>query len=90
MSLVQKLAPPQVSPGTWPAFNRYLYVIFKQNSGERFRASWPGPLDCIIVKQQWFDKNLNKHASLNLGLEDIVFLTILIFHALTSADFFLN
>ena len=36
-----KLAPPQVSPGTWPALNIYLYVCFKQNSGERLRATWP-------------------------------------------------
>ena len=25
---------PQVSPGTWSAFNRFQYVSFKQNSGE--------------------------------------------------------
>ena len=36
-----KFAPPQVSLETWPAFNMYLYVSFKQNSGERFRATWP-------------------------------------------------
>ena len=41
MPLGPNLAPPQMSPGTWLAFNRYLYVSFKQNSGERFRASWP-------------------------------------------------
>ena len=34
-----KMAQRQVSPGTWSAFNRYLYVSFKQNSGERLRAS---------------------------------------------------
>ena len=28
-------------PGTWSAFYRYLYVSFKQNSGECFRATWP-------------------------------------------------
>ena len=28
------------SPGTWSAFYRYLYVSFRQNSGERFRATW--------------------------------------------------
>ena len=33
------LAPGSI--GTWPAFYRYLYVSFKQNSGERFRATWP-------------------------------------------------
>ena len=32
---------PQVSPGTWSAFNRFLYVSFKQNSGERFCAICP-------------------------------------------------
>ena len=32
------MALPQVSPGTWPAFNKYVYVGFKQNSGEPFRA----------------------------------------------------
>ena len=41
MPLGPKLAPLQVSTGTWPAFNRYLHVSFKQNSGERFRATWP-------------------------------------------------
>ena len=32
-----------MSPGKWPAFNRYLYtcISFKQNSGDRFRATWP-------------------------------------------------
>ena len=30
MALGPKLAPPQLSPGTWSAFSRYLYVIFKQ------------------------------------------------------------
>ena len=30
MPLVPKLTPPKVSPGTWPAFNRYLYVNFKK------------------------------------------------------------
>ena len=35
------MAPPQVSSGTWSAFNRYLYVSFKQNSGERFSATCP-------------------------------------------------
>ena len=28
-TIASKLAPPQVSLGTWPAFNRYLYVSFK-------------------------------------------------------------
>ena len=46
MPLVPKLAPSQVSPGTWPALNSYLCVSFKQNSGERFRASWAS---CIII-----------------------------------------
>ena len=41
MPLGPKLALPQVSLGNWPAFNRYLYVSFKQNPGKRFRASWP-------------------------------------------------
>ena len=40
-----KMAPPEVSPGTWSAFSRYLYVSFKQNSGERFRATWPSCLN---------------------------------------------
>ena len=35
------LCQPQASQGTWPAFNRYLNVSFKQTSGERFRANWP-------------------------------------------------
>ena len=39
--------PAQVSPGTWSAFNRYLYVSFKQNSGERFRGTWPSCL-CVV------------------------------------------
>ena len=41
MPLGLKFVAPQVSPGTWPAFIRYLYVSFKQNLGEQFRASWP-------------------------------------------------
>ena len=44
MLLVPKMVPPQVSPGTWPTFNIYLYVSFKQNSCERLRASWPSCL----------------------------------------------
>ena len=39
-----KLSLPQVLPGTWPAFNRYLYVSFKQNSGEQFSATWSSSL----------------------------------------------
>ena len=40
-----KIGLAHLSPGTWPAFKRYLNVSFKQNSGERFRAKWPlGPL----------------------------------------------
>ena len=34
-------APAPGSPGTWSDFYRYLYVSFKQNSGERLRATWP-------------------------------------------------
>ena len=34
-----------MSSGTWPAFNRYLYVSDKQNLGERFRATWPSYLN---------------------------------------------
>ena len=66
MPLGPKLAWPKVSTGTWPAFNRYLYVSFKQNSGERFRATVPScfifnekhlvgrgplPMHCFIQKQ---------------------------------------
>ena len=29
-----KKDPAQVSPGTWSAFNRYLYISFKEISGE--------------------------------------------------------
>ena len=32
-------------PGTQSAFNRYLYVSFKQNFEERFRATWPSCLN---------------------------------------------
>ena len=39
MPLGPKMAPPQVSPGTWSAFNKYLYVSFKQDSGERLYYS---------------------------------------------------
>ena len=42
------MALPLVSLGTWSAFNRYLYVSFKQNSGERFRASWPSCLEVSL------------------------------------------
>ena len=38
---VAKMALCQVSPGTWSVFYRYLYVNFKQNSGEPLRAIWP-------------------------------------------------
>ena len=48
-----KIGPPQVSPGTRPAFNRYLYVSFKQNSGERFRATWPSCLTIIMYILYW-------------------------------------
>ena len=55
-----KIGPPKVSLGTWPAFNRYLYVSFKQNSGEQFRTSWPS---CFILSIRmlifWF-WHLNK------------------------------
>ena len=37
MPLGPKSALTQMSPGTWPAFNRYLYISVKQNSGERFK-----------------------------------------------------
>ena len=40
-ALGPKMAQPQLSTGTWPAFNRYLYVSFKQNSGKQFKATWP-------------------------------------------------
>ena len=33
--------PAPGSPGTWSAFYRYLYVSFKQNSCESFRATGP-------------------------------------------------
>ena len=46
MPLGPKSALPQVSPGTWPAFNRYLYVSVKQNSDERFRATLPS---CLFI-----------------------------------------
>ena len=36
-----KMALSKVSPGTWSNFDRYLYVSFKQISGERFRATRP-------------------------------------------------
>ena len=39
--------PAPGSPGTWSAFYRYLYISFKQNSGERFRAIWPS---CFITE----------------------------------------
>ena len=42
---------PGPLPGTWSAFYRYLYVSFKQNSGERFRATWPS---CLLVDLQEF------------------------------------
>ena len=38
------LGPKKVSPGTWSAFNRYLYVNFKQISGERL-----GPLGSLVL-----------------------------------------
>ena len=38
-----------MSPGTWPTFNRYLYVGVKQNSGERFRATWSSCFLSMIV-----------------------------------------
>ena len=37
--------PAPGSPESWSAFYRYLYVSFKQNSGEHFRATWPS---CFI------------------------------------------
>ena len=40
-----KNGPAPGAPGTWSAFNKYLDVSFKQNSGEQFRASWPS---CIF------------------------------------------
>ena len=44
-----KMALPLVPPGTWPAFNKYLYVSFKQNSGERFRAFWSSYLEVSLA-----------------------------------------
>ena len=41
-----KMAPHQMSPGTWSAFNRYLSVSFKQNS-ERFWVTLP---PCFVLR----------------------------------------
>ena len=40
----------QVCSRTWPAFNRYLYVSFKQNSGERFRVAYSA-LSSVVALQ---------------------------------------
>ena len=53
MPLGLKSALPQVSPGTWPAFNIYHHVSVKQNSGERFRATWPSRFYCDLLILQW-------------------------------------
>ena len=68
MPLGPKLTPPQVSPGTWPAFNRYLYVSFKQNSGERLRATGPSclgkmtPLQCLYCGMFFFQCEQQRRA----------------------------
>ena len=62
MPLGPKLSPPQVSPGTWPYSNRYIYVSFKQNSGEPFRVTWPScfylcsqlNVGCFLGVFHWF------------------------------------
>ena len=44
-----KLTPPQVSPGTWPAFNRYLYVSLKKTQGSNLGPL--GPLVTVICER---------------------------------------
>ena len=39
----------QLSLGTWSTFYRYLYLSFKQNTGEHFRATWPS---CFALEAQ--------------------------------------
>ena len=46
-----------VSPGTWSALNRFLYVSFKQNSGKRFRAPL-GPLVSEAIMNSRFRQRL--------------------------------
>ena len=48
MSLVPKLAQPQGSPGTWPAFSRYLYASFKKT-----QVSDLGPLGPLVFESSY-------------------------------------
>ena len=67
------MASPKVSPGTWSAFNRFLYVSFKQNSGERFRATWPSCwsktkyFPCVVTKSLKALKVINHIESLAIS-----------------------
>ena len=65
MPLGPKVASPHVSPGKHPAFNRYLYVSFKQISGEWFSTTRPS---CFYLNNQcrpWCDATFCGMSSLS-------------------------